>query len=471
MTVRGLFSSKPPMPCQTSTLPRIAVVGRGFSGMMMAIALMKAVKMPFHLQLFDPNSRVSGGQALAAGRSSEVLNSRVRDLSVSSGDSDDFNEWLCSNADFRAAVPAAIPGFLQIFVPKSIFSDYVYQRFSDALSSRRDIVVQVSNENVLAVTRNRGTRFSVETSGGAHPPFDTVILATGYGLAEHAENDFDGGGGTPLVRARRLVSRPHTVLLGNGLRVVDRLLQLRDAGYEGQITILSRHGLLPQSHTRHSADPVFPPEPLPTTLADIVRYVRKACEDAEEQGQSWQSVMNGLRRHARSLWRALPPARKQQFNRHLRAFYDSHRNRLPEALHIRLTRELAEGNSLMRKGLVTGRTSGGVVFKPAGQGVEEMIYADRVIDCECPAPDLAAPLLQDLIARRMVAVDELGLGLAVNAKGQPVVENRTTDGIFTIGPLGLGSLPDIDLVPEIVAQTYAIAEMLLSKSYPRRRAV
>src|SRR5688500_18016879 len=105
MTVQGLFSARANAAAQISAVPRIAIVGRGFSGMMTAIALMKTVRAPFHLQLFDPNSSVSGGQALASAHSSTILNTRVRDLSVSVGDNDDFNDWLCSNAAFRAAVP------------------------------------------------------------------------------------------------------------------------------------------------------------------------------------------------------------------------------------------------------------------------------------------------------------------------------------------------------------------------------
>lgn len=102
MTVQGFLSAKANAASRAYAMPRIAVIGRGFSGMMMAIALMKTVRFPFHLQLFDPNSSVSGGQALASGHSSEILNSRVRDLSVSAGDPDDFNQWLCGNAPFAA---------------------------------------------------------------------------------------------------------------------------------------------------------------------------------------------------------------------------------------------------------------------------------------------------------------------------------------------------------------------------------
>ncbi|AVA21944.1 MULTISPECIES: FAD/NAD(P)-binding protein [unclassified Rhizobium] len=471
MTVQGLFSARANASAQAYAMPRIAVIGRGFSGMMTAIALMKTVRTPFHLQLFDPNSSVSGGQALASGHSSEILNSRVRDLSVSAGDPDDFNDWLCSNAAFRSAVPAAIPGFLQIFVPKSIFSDYVYQRFSEALSSRRDIAVQVSGETVIGLRRSHGDRFLVESAGAVYPPFDTVVLATGYGIADHEPQSGEPVATPTTVRARRLVSRPHTVLLGSGLRVVDRLLQMRDNGYDGQITIVSRHGFLPQSHTRSNADPVFPAEAMPGSLSEIVRFIRRACENAEASGQSWQSVMNGLRKHARSLWRSLPAGQKQQFNRHLRALYDSHRNRLPEALYVRLRQELAEGNTLSRCGQFLRRTPTGLMLKPAGQQGVEQIYADEVIDCRCREPDLDTPLMRSLINAGLATQDELGLGLAVEATGALSTDGRIIEGLFAIGPLGLGSLPDIDLVPEIVTQAYAAAEGVAARFYPQCKAV
>ncbi|MDR7142062.1 FAD/NAD(P)-binding protein [Rhizobium sp. BE258] len=468
MTVQGLFSAKAAAAAKPSAIPRIAIVGRGFSGMMTAIALMKTVRTPFHLQLFDPNSSVSGGQALSSAKSSAILNTRVRDLSVSAGDADDFNDWLCSNAEFRAAVPAAIPGFRQIFVPKEIFSDYVYQRFSEALSTRKDITVQVCHEPVVAIRRSHGNRFLLEHAGPANPLFDTVFLATGYGLAPSAavtEN-------TSPVRAQRLVARPHTILLGSGIRVVDQLLQLRDQGYSGQISIVSKHGFLPQSHTPNSADPLFPAEELPKDLAGILHFIRKACRDAEEGGRSWQSVMNGLRKHARSLWRSLPARQKQQFNRHLRAIYDSHRNRLPEAMYARLKRELAGGNTVLRRGLAGRQGLSGIFFTPSGTRTEEVIHADRVIDCRCRAADLDVPLMQSLFASGLAMPDELSLGIAVNQRGEPyLADGSSVGGIFAIGPLGLGSLPDIDLVPEIVSQAYAAAEQVAVRAFPQCRAM
>ena len=461
MTVHGLFAKTSPTEGPPRGKPHIAIVGRGFSGVMMAIALMKSVRAAFHVHLFDPQPTISGGQVLATAQSGEILNSRVRDLSVAAGQPEDFNDWLAANAEFRAAVPAAIPGFQQIFVPKSIFSDYVYQRFSEALTRRPDISMQLSCQVVLGLRKQANGRFLV-VQENATVECDAVVLATGFGL-RHGEMEV-ADEEKPLVRARRLVVPRHTVLLGSGVRVVDRLLQLRDNGFAGEVTILSRHGFLPQPHTRLSAAPTFPVEPMPTRLGEIVRFVRQACAEAEAAGLGWQAAMNGLRRRARSLWQALPEEEKHRFNRHLRSIYDSHRNRLPAPLYLRLRQELASERTVLRKGWAGRRRPEGLMVRFAGEREETLMSADQVIDCRCSAPDLQAPLMQSLFSGGLAEPDELDLGIAVSPAGEVLAGGDATPDLYAIGPLGVGSLPDIDLVPEIVTQTYAAARLIATRN-------
>ena len=468
MTIHGSFLSGIRAGGEGISVPRIAVIGRGFSGLMMAIALLRRVRTPFHLQLFDPHPDVSGGQALAAARTAEILNSRVRDLSVADDDPDDFDRWLGESPDFRNAVSAAIPGFRQIFVPKSTFSDYAYQRFSDALALRHDVTVRIRSETAMRIARQTDG-FTVAASGGLPEAHDIVILATGYGRNASAEAGQSAAEGS-RVRARRLQPAPHIVLLGTGVRVVDRLFQLRDGGYAGRITLLSSHGFLPQSHTRLSADPVDLPAPMPHRLSEIVRFLRQACRAAEAEGQSWQSVMNAFRKQARSLWRSLPASEKRRFNRHLRAIYDSHRNRLPEPHYLRLMRELSAGCTVLRKGRVESFSGDGVHVRWPGRQDADYLHASAVFDCRCAAPDLTAPPLADLIGSGLAMPDELGLGLMVNGCGGILVDGEAIANLYAIGPLGLGSLPDIDLVPEIVAQTYAAASLMAETCRSRMAA-
>ena len=68
------------------------------------------------------------------------------------------------------------------------------------------------------------------------------------------------------------------------------------------------------------------------------------------------------------------------------------------------------------------------------------------------------------------------IGLLIGATGvvvAGVMLARSGDGIAArtrIGPLRLGSLPDIDLVPEIVAQAYAAANLIDMRARPQRQA-
>ncbi|WP_428423628.1 FAD/NAD(P)-binding protein [Pararhizobium sp.] len=464
MTVRGLSS---PFSPQSDQPLQIAIVGRGFSGLMMAIALLKSVNQPFRLRMFDPRPIISGGQALATAHSTEILNSRARDLSVSTGEPKDFTRWLQANAPFREAVTAAIPGFGQIFVPKATFSDYVYQRFSEALAQRTDVTVQMSNEGITHIRRNDNGQFTLSIADGGERIYNTVVLATGYGLKpplETTEQDMDA------LLLERPEARRHVIVMGNGLRAVDQVLQLRGGGFTGHITILSRRGFLPQPHTRMPADAVFPTQPMPSQLRNIVRFVRDACAEAEENGWSWQAAMNGLRKRARTLWASLPPSEKRQFNRHLRAIYDSHRNRLPADVHARLEREFASGLTELKRGTTLKRTSDGLLVRWAGQSAESHFAADEVIDCRCLSPDLKDPVVVELLEAGLAATDELDLGLAVNPSGELLTPKGRPAGLFAVGPLGLGSLPDIDLVPEIVTQTYAAATLIGARSLPQLQA-
>lgn len=447
---------------------QIAVVGRGFSGLMSAIALLNTLGRPFELSLFDPSPAISGGQALAGACSTEILNSRARDLSVCDGEPKDFTRWLQANGPFRDAVSAAIPGFGQIFVPKAIFSDYVYQRFSEALAKRRDVSVRMADDVAIGLAREEDGRFRLSFEDGKALSCDDVILATGYGLKAQT-----------VEIARALAAdmqaaqsdETHVVVLGSGLRAVDQVMQLRDAGFAGRISILSRRGFLPQPHTRLAADSVFPTQPMPSKLRHILRFVREACQEAEENGWSWQAAMNGLRKRARSLWSSLPPSEKRQFNRHLRSLYDAHRNRLPADVHARLERELAGGQTVLRRGTALGLAQGGLTVRWAGEQGESHFAADRVIDSRCLAADLDVPVVAAALRDGLAVADELMLGLSVNPTGELLDARGRPLGLFAIGPLGLGSLPDIDLVPEIVTQTYAAAALIDQRSRPQLQAV
>jgi hypothetical protein len=57
--------SKRPQDLQTRSLFKVAIVGRGFTGMLTAIALLRMVNRPFHLVMYDPQQTVDLSPAVA----------------------------------------------------------------------------------------------------------------------------------------------------------------------------------------------------------------------------------------------------------------------------------------------------------------------------------------------------------------------------------------------------------------------
>ena len=139
-------------------------------------------------------------------------------------------------------------------------------------------------------------------------------------------------------------------------------------------------------------------------------------------------------------------------------------------MHARLERELASGLTELKRGTTLKRTAEGLLVRWAGQPAESHFAADEVIDCRCLSPDLRDPVVADLLEAGLAATDELDLGLAVNLAGELITPKGRPAGLFAVGPLGLGSLPDIDLVPEIVTQAYAAATLIGARSLPQLQA-
>lgn len=427
------------------TLARIAVIGRGFTGLMTAIALLKTVRSPFHLVMFDPYPKIDGGEGVDH-TASALLNSRVRDLSVDPTVRDDFRHWLEARNGWWDRDPAVSCDVDHAFVPGEVFSAYAYQRFSEALRDRADVMVQVRAESVAAIGRHARGGLSVVSGEGDRARFDAVFLATGYGLREIADSNVG------LTGAREVQ------VVGGGVHAVDRALRLLAAGEASHVTLISASGFLPQPHAPSAVGSVSSDRPFPDTLRGAFRHLREAANRAALEGTGWQGIMNDFRLRARALWQGLTPEERRRFKRHVKPIYDSHRNRLPIGHYERLRQAIDSGAITLRKGKVERIATNGVLL--SGAGGLQVLPADRTIDCRVRPTDVDSPLFRSLFSAQLARRDELDVGIIVDGDGRVFSKAGVFEGLFAMGPLGLGSLPDIDLVPQIVVQAHAAADAL-----------
>jgi uncharacterized NAD(P)/FAD-binding protein YdhS len=466
------------------------VVGAGFSGV---IAARELVRAGWQVVLIDPGARPGRGLAYGTTAPWHLLNSPASAMSIDPDDPGHFARWA-----------GVDPG---AFVPRSRYGDYL----SEALRS-------VDGLGSLTVHRGRVARIFEASGGGLTVlladdvviPAAKVVLAVGNQAPAQPFPVSPGVSG--YVRdpwaADALSDLPEgpVLLVGTGLTAVDVALSLAANGHT-DITAVSRHGLLPQSHAGSTPSASFPVAasphtaiapppvnafptvaphsalphaalPLPTggpldgrglsaapsggrvteqtvTLAGVMREIRVAAAKTGD----WRSVMDGLRPHWNELWQRLSPADQQRFLRHVARYWEVHRHRMAPAVASSLN-----GVLNVQKAEVCGITEDGVIMRRTG-GIETRRYS-VVVNCTGPGPVTTHPLVRALIADGLAQPGPYGLGLATDEHGALAGRSPRRGQIYTLGPARRGVLWETTAVPEIRAQARALATHLLPVGRP-----
>src|ERR1022692_2690814 len=220
------------------------------------------------------------------------------------------------------------------------------------------------------------------------------------------------------------------LLLGSGLTAVDALLALRHHWHCGKVYMVSRRGLLPQTH-------VLP--------VDSIR---------PETNRDWQ---------------ALSFAEQRRFLRHLRPLWDTHSHRMAPQIGTVVHGSLRDGSLEV----LTGRTYGlrlvqdGVEVSIAISGCTEIktLKVERVVNCTGPDTDPSRstnPVLRNLVEQGWLQPDPHRLGALVDDRGAlSPARGGLRPPIYALGPLRLGTLLESVAIPEIRVQAQNLADLLM----------
>jgi uncharacterized NAD(P)/FAD-binding protein YdhS len=103
--------------------PRIAIIGAGFSGSLLAVQLLKRALPNGRIYLIEKNAQFGGGLAYSTGNANHLLNVRASRMSAFVDEPDHFTNWL-QRRDTGANAPAA-PGSVDSFVPRQLYGAYI----------------------------------------------------------------------------------------------------------------------------------------------------------------------------------------------------------------------------------------------------------------------------------------------------------------------------------------------------------
>lgn len=459
---------------QTSTAQAsrvdVAIVGAGASGVLLASALVRPPAM-FDVALVDPDP--VGGPAFGGPDEHDLLNTRVRNMSLDPRSPGGFLDWLTLH---RPRDPAWTG---EDFAPRRLFGDYLRHRLG-VLEGRTPGLgrTRLVREAAIAAERHqRGWRLRL--ASGARLEAQVLVLATG--LARPRPLIFHGREGVegfvqddPWDQGalRGLHPGGDIVLVGAGLTALDVACTLWRRDPALKVVAVSRHGLLPRIHASPKAGAPALKPPYPTTARELYAKLRAAAEFVEGDASLRHGVFLGLRRIGAAVWAGLPPEERAMFLRHFRRYWEVERQRVPPAQAEVVNQAIADG----RLEIVRGRLA---EAKPLPSGLEARVAilssagpraltVRRVINCSGPEPDpfrSRNPLLLDLLAQGAAAADPLGLGLHVDQDGAVLGAGRAPSaGLFALGPPTLGRFYEVTQVAEIRAQAQRLAALIIAQT-------
>ena len=439
----------------------VCVVGGGFTGAAAAIACLSRLDRPFRLIVVEPSASLGRGVAYGAHHPLHLLNVRTRDLSVRAGQPGDFLNWAFRQLDQGENHAGLHDGLAHTFLPRQLFGEYVRERFFEAVEGS-DVELKIVNAVATSCVKE-GDRFTLRFDRAEKLQADVVLLATAYGLQAStltgALAPFDA------LPPERINGAKTMTIIGSGPTMVDVLIGARRDGFQGKVTVISKHGQLPRPHASKGVVPRESGLSRSKRLSSLTTAVAIACAAAEAHRKPWQAVINSVRSSLQDIWQGLPVEEQARFLRHVRPLWDAHRHRLPLEVHGRLQAEFNEGRAVLLRGQVTKAERDGEGFRLTlrrrGSKEAETFAADLAFDCTGHRPDLASPVIESLVSQGAASVDAHRLGLAVQPNGQALGRGGApTPGLFALGPLCQGSLWEITAVPEIVRQCDAAAQSI-----------
>lgn len=453
-------------------MSRIAIVGAGLSGRLLALNLLRlaAPTAAISIWMLDRGDERCMGPAYSNDADSLLLNVPAGRMGALADAPEHFVKW---SRDRGAPV-----GLLD-FLPRTLYREYVLALMGEALRARAGGVTLEHIQGEVTDIAINGGRATIQVADQTSFVVDRVVLALGNFPPPH-----------PPVQSRsaldsdRYVRNPWTAgvldslsrrdtvfMVGTGQTTVDLATALHRRAHQGRIIALSRRGLLPLAHRGFEPYPPFFADIKDSKrLLDIFRTVRKHFERADATGVDLRAVIDSLRPDTQTLWFNLAEEEKHRFVRHLFRYWEIIRSRIPPASEATIDGMRASGQLAILAGrirdLVPTPTAMEVHYVRRGRTSPEVAAAALVINCMGPELDyrrIDEPLVRNLLRRGLIRPGPAQLGIDARGDGAIIGENGSaSDVLYTLGSTMRGVFWEVLAVPEIRLQAARLAAALLA---------
>jgi uncharacterized NAD(P)/FAD-binding protein YdhS len=453
-------------------MTRIAIIGAGLSGRLLALNLRRQAPASASVVLIDRGDSRCMGPAYSDPADFLLLNVPASRMGALASDPEHFLEW---------ARQKGVPAGPWDFLPRSLYREYVLDLLRTVERQRASgpELTHVRAEATDVETTRAGAVVHLET--GQSVPADRLVLALGnfpprrpsiatarsLASPRYAANPWN----TEILDS---VPRDDTVLLiGTGQTAIDLAIALDRRGHAGRIVAISRHGVLPLPHRGFETYPSFVREiGDPGRLLDIFRAVRTHLERARSTGIDTRAVIDSLRPDTQALWLGLDAGEKRRFLRHLFRHWEIIRSRIPPQSEAVIRRMRASGQLEIIAGRIHDIVETGaaleVRYTPRAEVGARVERAGLVVNCVGPEWDYGRvdhALVKNLMRRGLIRSGPAGIGLDSLPNGAILGRDGTVSGVlYTLGSTMRGVLWETLAAPEIRVQAEQLARRLLDGS-------
>lgn len=389
------------------------------------------------------------GVAYSTTDHAHLLNVRAEGMSALAGDPQHFANWFEERGGDKR-------GFAQ----RQLFASYLGELLDAAVESGQAELIRAT-----ATHASRNGKWRITLGDGERLEAEALVLAIGNQepgslrafaeVGSHYIANPWGDGAKAAVRDLA-ESGESVMLVGTGLTMIDLVLSLEAAGYDGSIVAISRRGQIPRAHADFDPAPVERNEVPEGSVRELSRWLRRRAAKV-----GWRAAVDSLRPHSHPLWQSLSPDQQERFLRHMRPWWDVHRHRIaPEVAQV-IARLVAEDFLEIAAGrIVSAKASAGgidVTIRKRGSDQDRIQHFTYAFNCTGPLAAINRskdPLLRGLLDSGEVRPDRLGMGIEVD-------EHSRAEGcerLWALGPLTKGRYWEIVAVPDIREQAAAVAD-------------
>lgn len=456
---------------------RIAIIGAGASGTILAINLLRELKQPAEITLIEKDKRkLYRGAAYSSKLEYELLNVPIGKMSLFPAQPDDFYNWLNKNSFPDHDLTRGS------FVSRRLYGSYLTNRIEEAVKEKHEDVLFKTILFSAVELKKEGNAYVLKQEDGSLLTADTVILATGNEAPTQVVPHE-----AVKVLGDKYISNPWVgdelpitediLIIGTGLTMVDHVLSLRKRGHIGKIKAISRHGLLPKTHG------VSVPYQLSTDISDtdFQKFYDKLMTEIEMAGQqniNWISVLDALRPLTPAIWKKFDDKSKREFLQHYKTKWDIHRHRIPAKSAEEIFAMLVDGQLEILQGTITEVEQKDkhftITYRHSFTWQTEEVQTNRVINCTGPSTDYGTNgniLFKDLLNKGWLKKDDFEQGILTGERGEIIKEDGSAlPGVYAIGPLRKASEWESTAIPEIRQQALQLAKLVIENYQPERQS-